>query len=195
MQQFKRRCHDKGKISLPNNERFKRLLQIIRIVANIAINPEIGKLLNDNHGKQLIDEFLKVIISNPFKGNEELVLSVLSTLNNLSFYYTAEMDKDILHVKQIDIIQGEIKILLTIDVHFLLLFVIKIIFHHIFVSFNVFSCTLIMAIIFFFDLSAGDYRQRYPFIQEAIPLPGWQSIRRRESSKSLLHCKSLTRSQ
>lgn len=86
-----------------------KTFQIIRIVANIAINPDIGKLLNDNHGKQLIDEFLKVLISNPFKRNEELVLSVLSTLNNLSFYYAAEMDKDILHVKQIDIIQGKKK--------------------------------------------------------------------------------------
>lgn len=81
-------------------------MQIIRIVANIAINPEIGKQMNDQFGKQLIDEFLKVLISNPFKKNEELVLSVLSTLNNLSFYYTPDFDMDIFHVKQVDIIEG-----------------------------------------------------------------------------------------
>lgn len=72
----------------------------------MAINPDIGKLMNDTYGKKLIDEFLKVLISNPFKKNDELVLSVLSTLNNLSFYYTAEFDMDILHIKQVDIIEG-----------------------------------------------------------------------------------------
>lgn len=75
----------------------------------MAINPDIGKLMNDTFGKKLIDEFLKVLISNPFKKNEELVLSVLSTLNNLSFYYTAEFDMDILHIKQVDIIEGTIR--------------------------------------------------------------------------------------
>ncbi|GJQ70464.1 hypothetical protein Trydic_g22876 [Trypoxylus dichotomus] len=82
------------------------MIKIIRIIANVAINPEIGKKMNDKYGGQLIDEFLKVVISNPFKKNEELVLSVLSTLNNLSFYYTADMDPDIFHVKQVDIIEG-----------------------------------------------------------------------------------------
>lgn len=72
----------------------------------MAINPEIGKSMNDKYGKQLIDEFLKVLISNPFKKNDELVLSVLSTLNNLSFYYTAEFDKDVFNIKQIDIMEG-----------------------------------------------------------------------------------------
>lgn len=83
----------------------------------MAINPDIGKLMNETYGKKLIDEFLKVLISNPFKKNEELVLSVLSTLNNLSFYYTADFDNDILHVKQVEIIEGNKlsanKILLT----------------------------------------------------------------------------------
>lgn len=62
--------------------------------------------MNNTYGGQLIDELLKVVISNPFKKNEELVLSVLSTLNNLSFYYTADMDPDIFHIKQVDIIEG-----------------------------------------------------------------------------------------
>lgn len=63
--------------------------------------------MNDKYGKKLIDEFLKVLISNPFKKNDELVLSVLSTLNNLSFYYTADFDTDIFNIKQIDIMEGE----------------------------------------------------------------------------------------
>lgn len=72
----------------------------------MAINTDIGKSMNDNYGIQLIDEFLKVLISNPFKRNEELMLSVLSTLNNISYYYTIEFDQDILHIKQVDIMEG-----------------------------------------------------------------------------------------
>ncbi|KAK5645760.1 hypothetical protein RI129_004224 [Pyrocoelia pectoralis] len=82
------------------------MIKIIRIVANIAINTDIGKSMNDQYGLQLIDEFLKVLISNPFKKNDELILSVLSTLNNLSYYYTAEFDRDIFHIKQVDIMEA-----------------------------------------------------------------------------------------
>lgn len=70
------------------------------------INPEIGRQINEKYGNSLIEETLKVLISNPFKKNEELVLSVLSTLNNLSYYYTSDMEIDIFHVKQVDIIEG-----------------------------------------------------------------------------------------
>lgn len=73
----------------------------------MVINPEIGKELNEKYGSKLIDEVLKVLISNPFKKNEELVLSILSTLNNLSYYYTNDLDVDIFHIKQIDIVEGK----------------------------------------------------------------------------------------
>ncbi|KAK9869486.1 hypothetical protein WA026_003240 [Henosepilachna vigintioctopunctata] len=82
------------------------MIKVIRIVANIVINPEIGKEVNLKYGITLIDEFLKVLISNPFKKNQELVLSILSTLNNLSYYYTSETEQDIFHVRQVDIIEG-----------------------------------------------------------------------------------------
>lgn len=72
----------------------------------MVINPEVGKNLNEKYGNKLIEEILKVLISNPFKKNEQLVLSILSTLNNLSYYYTSETESDIFHVKQIDIVQG-----------------------------------------------------------------------------------------
>lgn len=83
-------------------------LQVIRVIANIVINPDIGKTINKQYGGMLIDEFLKVIISNPFKKNQELVLSVLSTLNNLSYYYSSDLENDIFHVKQIDIVEGKL---------------------------------------------------------------------------------------
>lgn len=81
--------------------------QIIRVIANMVINPKVGTAMNENFGVHLITEFLKVLISNPFKKNDELVLSILSTLNNLSYYYTTELDQDIFNMKQIDILEGK----------------------------------------------------------------------------------------
>lgn len=80
---------------------------MIRVIANIVINPDIGKAINEQYGNRLIDEFLKVLISNPFKKNQELVLSILSTLNNLSYYYSSDLELDVFHVKQIDIAEGK----------------------------------------------------------------------------------------
>lgn len=77
------------------------ILQIVRVIANIVINPEVGKAVNEHYGMQLVNEFLKVLISNPFKKNEELVLSILSTLNNLSYYYTTDVN-----AKQTDILDA-----------------------------------------------------------------------------------------
>lgn len=72
----------------------------------MVINPEVGKALNQNYGIQLVNEFLKVLISNPFKKNDELVLSILSTLNNLSYYYTNDGNQDLFSIKQIDILDA-----------------------------------------------------------------------------------------
>lgn len=76
----------------------------------MVINPEVGKAVNQNYGIQLINEFLKVVISNPFKKNEELVLSILSTLNNLSYYYyTNDLNQDLFNIKQIDILEAVVE--------------------------------------------------------------------------------------
>ncbi|KAF7271472.1 hypothetical protein GWI33_015641 [Rhynchophorus ferrugineus] len=85
------------------------MIKVIRVIANIVINPEIGKTINEKYGNRLIDEFLKVLISNPFKKNEELVLSILSTLNNLSYYYSSDLELDVFHIKQIDIVEAIIE--------------------------------------------------------------------------------------
>ncbi|XP_066248328.1 armadillo repeat-containing protein 2 isoform X2 [Euwallacea similis] len=85
------------------------MIKVIRVIANIVINPEIGKAINEQYGNKLIDEFLKVLISNPFKKNQELVLSILSTLNNLSYYYSSDLELDVFHVKQINIAEAIIE--------------------------------------------------------------------------------------
>lgn len=85
---------------------FHLTLQLIRIIANMVINPEVGKTINEHFGVQLVDEFLKVLISNPFRKNEELTLSILSTLNNLSYYYTPDFNRQVFNEKQINILEA-----------------------------------------------------------------------------------------
>ncbi|KAJ3654800.1 hypothetical protein Zmor_013962 [Zophobas morio] len=92
--------------SIENGNPEDVMIKVIRVIANMVINPEIGKAVNESYGCLLIDEFLKVLISNPFKKNEELVMSILSTLNNLSYYYTSDMEQDIFHIKQVEIVEG-----------------------------------------------------------------------------------------
>ncbi|KAJ8929682.1 hypothetical protein NQ314_017609 [Rhamnusium bicolor] len=89
-----------------------------RTLQNCSLKLEVNDEFKSNsedvmikkYGSQLIDEVLKVLISNPFKKNEELVLSILSTLNNLSYYYTTDLEVDIFHVKQVDIVEDEEKL-------------------------------------------------------------------------------------
>ncbi|CAH1133333.1 unnamed protein product [Ceutorhynchus assimilis] len=96
-------------INVSNGTSEDVMIKVIRVIANIVINPDIGKAINEQYGNRLIDEFLKVLISNPFKKNEELVLSILSTLNNLSYYYSSDLELDVFHVKQIDIVESIIE--------------------------------------------------------------------------------------
>lgn len=78
-------------------------------MANASINPEIGKQLIEAYGVSLIEIFLLILFTKSVCDNGELVLSVLSTLNNLSYYYKAENEKDAFHIKQIDLSKGNNK--------------------------------------------------------------------------------------
>lgn len=82
------------------------LFQVVRIIANAAINPEIGVLLIDTHGINLIEIFLMILFTKSVTDNKELILSVLSTLNNLSYYYTSGNEEDAFNIKQIDLAKG-----------------------------------------------------------------------------------------
>ncbi|XP_060527142.1 armadillo repeat-containing protein 2 [Cylas formicarius] len=92
--------------SIVNSNSEDVMIKVIRVIANVVINPTIGKRTNETYGPVLIDEFLKVLISNPFKKNSELVRSVLSTLNNLSYYYSSDTEGDAFHVKQMEIVEA-----------------------------------------------------------------------------------------
>lgn len=48
-----------------------------------------------------------ILFTKSIKDNKELVLSVLSTLNNLSYYYSTGNDNDAFHIKQIDLSKGK----------------------------------------------------------------------------------------
>ncbi|XP_018333923.1 armadillo repeat-containing protein 2 isoform X2 [Agrilus planipennis] len=81
------------------------MIKIIRIIANLSMNATIGKDISKNFGVQLIDELLKVLISNPFKRNDDLVLSVLTTLNNISYYYI-DIEEDVFYTKEVEIMDA-----------------------------------------------------------------------------------------
>lgn len=47
-----------------------------------------------------------ILFTKSVTDNKELILSVLSTLNNLSYYYTDGSEEDAFHIKQIDLAKG-----------------------------------------------------------------------------------------
>lgn len=70
--------------SKPDNTTEDVMIKLIRVVANLSINPDIGPLIAAN--ETCIDLFMQVIESKDIGVNEELVLNALITINNLSFY-------------------------------------------------------------------------------------------------------------
>ncbi|XP_030851091.1 armadillo repeat-containing protein 2 [Strongylocentrotus purpuratus] len=60
------------------------LIKLIRVVANLSINPDIGPLIAAN--ETCVDLLMQVLESKDISQNEELVLNALITINNLSFY-------------------------------------------------------------------------------------------------------------
>ena len=60
------------------------VIKIIRVFANMSINPEVG---NKVAGMGRVYDHLTDILSNgDIEENEELILSTLATLNNLTYY-------------------------------------------------------------------------------------------------------------
>ncbi|XP_071492029.1 LOW QUALITY PROTEIN: armadillo repeat-containing protein 2-like [Diadema antillarum] len=60
------------------------MIKLIRVVANLSINPDIGPLIAAN--ETCVDLLMQVLESKDIHHSEELVLNALITINNLSFY-------------------------------------------------------------------------------------------------------------
>lgn len=92
--------------------------QVIRVVVNMSIQPEIGAKLvmavGDSHPahkvkecEQFLDSLLTILRRKSIDENEELVLAALAALNNLSYY--ADMSSSNcgpFNARQLDITQG-----------------------------------------------------------------------------------------
>lgn len=93
-------------------------MQVIRVVVNMSIQPEIGAKLvmaaDDNHPthkvkecEQFLDSLLTILRRKSIDENEELVLAVLAALNNLSYYVDmSNTNRGPFSARQLDITQG-----------------------------------------------------------------------------------------
>ncbi|KAK3097116.1 hypothetical protein FSP39_006506 [Pinctada imbricata] len=75
---------DDGEGGLSKNEDV--LIKIVRVVANLAINENVGPVIASNY--LCVDLLLSILEFKDISTSEELVLNTMATINNLSFYDT-----------------------------------------------------------------------------------------------------------
>ena len=61
------------------------LIKLIRLVANMSINPDVGVLVANAPGVRSLTKLLRVALD---RSREELVLNIVSAITNLSYYVT-----------------------------------------------------------------------------------------------------------
>lgn len=79
------------------------IIKMIRIIANVSMNSDVGHELLTNHGLKLIDIFILLLSRKKGPESEELILSILSTLNNLSYYFTTDSETNPFFKKQTEL--------------------------------------------------------------------------------------------
>ncbi|KAJ8315287.1 hypothetical protein KUTeg_007437 [Tegillarca granosa] len=84
------------------------LIKVIRVIANLAINENVGPLIASNH--QCVDLLMSVLEVKELSTSEELVLNTVATINNLS-YYTTKTSAITAH--QIRVIESLLKLVLA----------------------------------------------------------------------------------
>ncbi|OWZ24083.1 hypothetical protein PHMEG_000930 [Phytophthora megakarya] len=62
------------------------LVKLVRVVANLAINADVGGELNENEG---LTPLLEILAVAQHEGDEELMLNAVSCITNVSYYSTA----------------------------------------------------------------------------------------------------------
>ncbi|XP_013385891.1 armadillo repeat-containing protein 2-like [Lingula anatina] len=61
------------------------MIKVVRVIANLSINEEVGKQLATN--EKCVEWLLHIIDTKDMSTSEELVLNSVATINNLSFYH------------------------------------------------------------------------------------------------------------
>eukprot|EP01107_Rhizomastix_libera_P006287 TRINITY_DN20391_c0_g1_i1.p1 TRINITY_DN20391_c0_g1~~TRINITY_DN20391_c0_g1_i1.p1 ORF type:complete len:772 (+),score=194.65 TRINITY_DN20391_c0_g1_i1:2-2317(+) len=73
--------------SLTSQDAEQVLVKIVRLIANLSVNTEVGQRIASAHG---IDVLITLLETKSIKKSEELVLNVVGAITNLSFYFDAE---------------------------------------------------------------------------------------------------------
>ena len=60
------------------------VIKIIRVIANMSINSEVGSQVAAM--PEIYDNLTDILATRTIQDNEELVLSTLATMNNLTYY-------------------------------------------------------------------------------------------------------------
>ncbi|XP_035677408.1 armadillo repeat-containing protein 2-like [Branchiostoma floridae] len=60
------------------------MIKLIRVIANMSIHPDVGAAIAENN--KLVDLLLQILGNKSIARCEELVLNVVATINNLSYY-------------------------------------------------------------------------------------------------------------
>ena len=72
------------------------VIKIIRVVANMSINSEVGQQVAAM--PEVYDNLTDILATRTIQDNEELILSTLATLNNLTYYPVETSDKQALDI-------------------------------------------------------------------------------------------------
>ncbi|XP_031553121.1 armadillo repeat-containing protein 2-like [Actinia tenebrosa] len=83
------------------------LVKIIRVIANLSINMDVGSVIAAN--EDCINILLQILDTKSIETNEELVLNTVATLNNLSFYQDSS---SVVLQRQVDITESLLGLLL-----------------------------------------------------------------------------------
>jgi hypothetical protein len=82
------------------------VIKIIRVVANMSINAEVGQRVAGM--PEVYDHLTDILATRGIEENEELVLSTLATLNNLTYYPVESSEKQAQDITVFTMIKGYI---------------------------------------------------------------------------------------
>ncbi|XP_078256381.1 armadillo repeat-containing protein 2 [Rhinoraja longicauda] len=83
------------------------LIKLIRVIANLSINSDVGSALSANW--TCVELLIKVLESNKVEDSEELMMNAAATINNLSYY---QVKNSAIRTRQLHIAELMMKLLL-----------------------------------------------------------------------------------
>ncbi|XP_078699487.1 armadillo repeat-containing protein 2-like [Branchiostoma floridae x Branchiostoma belcheri] len=84
------------------------MIKLIRVIANMSIHPDVGAAIAENN--KLVDLLLQILGNKSIARCEELVLNIVATINNLSYYPSKN---SAVEQKQVQIAERMLSMLMT----------------------------------------------------------------------------------